>query len=65
MTSEMSSKLYTEEEIGFKRVIEIRVRDLKKNKQKSFSLSTKKDTEKYPSVEKLKGVLERAIRNMG
>lgn len=60
----MSSKLYTEDEIGFERVIEIRVRDLKTNKQKSFSLSVKKESKDYYSIEKLKKVLEEAIKKL-
>lgn len=62
MSSIMSSKLYTEEEIGFERVIEIRIRDLKKNKQKSFSLSAKKGVKDYISIEKLKSFLEKTIK---
>lgn len=64
MTLKMSSKLYTEEELGFDRVIEIRIRDLKKNKQKSFSLSAKNGTTDYISIEKLKIYLEKSIKDI-
>jgi len=60
----MSSKLYTDEEVGFKRVIEIRVRDLKTGKQKSFSLSSKKNTKNYHRIEKVKAFLEREIKKL-
>jgi len=64
MTLKMSSKLYTDEEIGFERVIEIRIRDLIKNKQKSFSLSKKKTSKDYPSIEKIKKFLEKELRKL-
>jgi hypothetical protein len=57
----MTSKLYTDEEIGFERVIEIRIRDLKTNKQKSFSLSSKSNNKDYPNIEKVKNFLEKEL----
>lgn len=64
MTLKMSSKLYTDEEIGFERVIEIRIRDLKTGKQKSFSLSAKKKTKDYHDIEKVKKFLEKEVKNL-
>jgi len=64
MSSKMSSKLYTEEEIEFERVIEVRIRDLKKGKQKSFSLSTKKDAKDYLSIEEIKNFLEKELKKI-
>jgi len=59
--------LYTESEIGFERVFEIRVRDLKERKgvkQRSFSLSVVKGTrdQDYISAEELKDHLERYVK---
>ena len=64
MSLEMTSKLYTDDEIGFERVIEIRIRDLKTSKQKSFSLSSKKNKEGYPNIEKIKKFLENEIKKL-
>lgn len=64
MTSKMSSKLYTDEEIGFERVMEIRIRDLRTNKQKSFSLSSKKNVKDYADIEKVKKFLEREVKKL-
>jgi len=69
MSLKMSSKLYTEKEIGYKRVIEIRIRDLNKNKQKSFSLYTKKKAKggypkDYPPIPKIKIFLERDVKKL-
>jgi len=63
MSLKMSSKLYTDEEIGFERVIEVRIRDLKTGKQKSFSLSSKKRQD-YPNIEKVKKFLEKEVKNL-
>jgi len=63
MSLKMSSKLYTDEEIWFERVIEIRIRDLKTGKQKSFSLSSKKKQD-YPNIEKVKKFLEKEVKNL-
>ena len=64
MTLIMSSKLYTEDEIGFERVIEVRIIDLKKKKQKSFSLSIKKSSKDYLQIEKVKTILEKAVKGV-
>lgn len=64
MSSKMTSKLYTDKEIGFERVIEIRIRDLKTNKQKSFSLSSKSNNKDYPNIEKVKNFLEKEVKNL-
>ena len=66
MSLQMSSKLYTEEEIGFERVIEIRIVDLKARdgKQRSFSLSAKKGAKDYPSLDRLKQIFEGAMRKV-
>jgi len=64
MSSKVSSKLYTDEEIGFERIIEIRIRNLKKNKQKSFSLFTKKEIKNYPSIEIIKKFLEEKLKDL-
>ena len=59
MTLAMSSKLYTDEDLNFERVFEIRIIDLRKRggvKQKSFSISVRKGTpdREYPTAEELK-----------
>lgn len=60
------AKLYTESELGFERVFEIRIRDLRERKgikQKSFSVSVKKgikDTE-YLTAEEMKNFLENRV----
>ena len=59
----MTSKLYTDEEIGFERVIEVRIRDLKTGKQKSFSLSSKKN-KNYHSIDKVKKFLEGEVKKL-
>lgn len=59
----MTSKLYTDDEIGFERVIEVRIRDLKTGKQKSFSLSSKKNQD-YSSIEKIKSFLEKEVKKL-
>jgi hypothetical protein len=60
----MSSKLLTEEEVGQDRVYEVRIRDLKADKQKSFSLYVKKGTKigEYADVDSLKEDIERHIK---
>ncbi len=63
MSLKMTSKLYTDEEIGFERVIEVRIRDLKTGKQKSFSLSSKKKQD-YPNIEKVKKFMEKEVKNL-
>lgn len=63
MSLKMASKLYTDEEIGFERVIEVRIRDLKTGKQKSFSLSSKKKQD-YPNIEKVKKFMEKEVKNL-
>ena len=63
MSLEMSPKLYTDEEIGFERVIEVRIRDLKTGKQKSFSLSSKKNQE-TPNIEKVKNFFKMEIKRL-
>jgi hypothetical protein len=65
MTSK--GKLFTESEIGFERVIEVRIRDLRErggNKQRSFSLSVRKGTknDEYGSLDDIKNIIENAIR---
>jgi hypothetical protein len=64
MSLEMTSKLYTDEEVGFERVIEVRIRDLKTGKQKSFSLSSKKNAKDYHNIEKIKNFLEKEVKNL-
>jgi len=64
MSLKMSSKLYTDEEVGFERVIEIRIRDLNTGKQKSFSLSSKKNAKDYHNIEKIKKFLEKEIKRL-
>ena len=71
MTLPMTSKLYTEKEIGCKRVIEIRILDLikEKDKQKSFSLYTKKNSKgdypkDYHNITKIKNLLEIHLREV-
>ena len=64
MSLEMTSKLYTDEEVGFERVIEVRIRDLKTGKQKSFSLSSKKNAKDYHNIEKVKTFLEKEVKNL-
>ena len=64
----MTSKIYTENEIGFKRVFEIRIRDLRERdgiKQKSFSLSVKKETKdkNYIKTIELKEKIEEFIKD--
>ena len=66
MTLLMSSKLYTEEELNFERVFEVRIIDLRKRggvKQKSFSVSVKKGTRdsEYPSADELKKIFRKAL----
>ena len=60
------TKLYTDKELDFERVFEIRIRDLRERKgikQKSFGVSVKKDTkdDDYMDIKKLKQVIEKAI----
>lgn len=67
MTLIMTSKLYTDEDLDFERVFEIRVIDLRKRKgvkQKSFSVLVKKGTkdDEYSSAEDVKKELQKAIR---
>lgn len=64
MSLKMTSKLYTDEEVGFERVIEVRIRDLKTGKQKSFSLSAKRNTKGYPPIEKVKNFLEGEVKRL-
>ena len=64
----MTSKLYTDEEIGFERVFEIRIRDIRERNgitSKSFSLSVKKGTKdnEYLSAEELREKLKSHINN--
>ena len=63
MSLTMTSKLYTEDEIGFERVVEVRIRDLKTGKQRSFSLSAKKNQD-YHKIDKVKNFLEKEIKNL-
>lgn len=71
MTFKMTqkTKLYTDKELSFERVFEIRIVDLRKRqgiKQKSFSISIKKGTKdnEYIETEKLKDMLEKAINEV-
>ena len=68
VSSIMSSKLYTEEEVNFERAFEIRIRDLRErkgDKQKSFSLYVKPGTEEdeYPSLNEIRVLLNKIIEN--
>ena len=62
----MSSKLLTEEEVGQDRVYEVRIRCLKTDKQKSFSLYVRKGTKsgEYADLESLKAELEKHIKTV-
>ena len=65
----MTSKLYTDEEIGFERVFEIRIRDIRERNSitsKSFSLSVKKGTKnsEYLSADELKEKIKSCIPNL-
>jgi hypothetical protein len=60
----MSSKfnnLFTETEIGKERVIEVRIRDVKTNKSRNFSLLASKD-EELPSLEELRDFFENSYK---
>lgn len=61
----MSSDLLTEDEIGVERAFEVRVRDLKTSKQRSFSIYRKTETDhKKTSLEDLKSLLLTAIKEV-
>jgi len=65
----MTSKLYTDEEIGFERVFEIRIRDIRERNRitsRSFSLNVKKDTKDndYLSTDELKEKIKSVIPNL-
>ena len=65
----MTSKLYTDEEIGFERVFEIRIRDIRERNgitSRSFSLNVKKDTKDndYLSTDELKEKIKSVIPNL-
>ena len=65
----MASKLYTDEEIGFERVFEIRIRDIRKRNgitSRSFSLNVKKGTKDndYLSTDELKEKIKLVIPNL-
>ena len=65
MTFEMTSKLarlFTEAEIGQERVFEIRIRDLRNNKQRSFSLLTKRGAKVDVTVDELKEFFEKVYK---
>jgi len=66
----MSSKkkLYTDEEIGYERVFEIKILDFRQRqgvKQRSFSLSVKRGTKdnEYDTTDELRKFLKKSLRN--
>lgn len=66
MTFLMTSKLYTDEDLNFERVFEVRIIDLRKRggvKQKSFSISAKKGIKnnEYPTAEELKKIFRKVL----
>ena len=67
MTLRMSSRpLYTDEDLNFERVFEVRIIDLRKRcgvKQKSFSISVRKGTKDkdYLSADELKKILKKSL----
>lgn len=69
MSLEMTSRLYTDEDLKVERVFEIRILDLRKRKgikQKSFSISVPQGTKDggYVSAEKLKEELQKSVRKL-
>jgi len=67
MTSKKKARLYTEEEIGYERVFEIKILDFRQRhgiKQKSFSLSVVEGTKDsdYDTTEELRDFLKKSLR---
>ena len=69
MTLTMTSPLYTDDDLNFERVIEVRIVDSRQRKgikQKSFSVYVPKGTKDkdYPDTEKFKTELQKAVKKI-
>ena len=69
MTSLMTSELYTDDDLNFERVIEVKILDIRKRKgvkQKSFSMYVHKGTNDrdYLSAEEIKNKLQKAVKKL-